>query len=235
MLAYVVVGKDQVLLDAVRPAVPFFEPLPIPLEGLSEDRPLRPAHKPPLLPRVVSREVRCAVAHPDLLVAPRNNLFAPVNPFVPIPPHKRPVLPLLRQQVDPVVQLAHSLGDLLARLRIAQLLGRQGARVEELLEAAVPKGAEQARADALAGQAPQDLELRFAVDEVLDLGAVDAEEEFAGVVLAWYGWGLGCIRTGLTVGASWECVNASCRRWLSLALEDLSGGRLRRRRLSGRR
>lgn len=81
------------------------------------------------------------------------------------------------------MELAHALRDLLGCPWLPQLLGRQRCSVEVLLKATVGKGSKQAWPNLLAGEPLQDLELAIAVDEVLDVRAVDAEEQLRGLLL----------------------------------------------------
>lgn len=57
--------------------------------------------------------------------------------------------------------------------------------MEELLEAAVLEGPEHSRANPLACQTLQDLKLSLAVDEVLDLWAINSEKELTVADVSW--------------------------------------------------
>lgn len=82
----------------------------------------------------------------------------------------------MREQIDTLVQLPHALGNLNRGVRVAEVPRSERAGVEELLKATVRKSTEEARADLLASQPAQDLKFRFSVNEMFDLGAVDAEK-----------------------------------------------------------
>lgn len=57
--------------------------------------------------------------------------------------------------------------------------------MEELFKATVLEGPEHSRANPLACQTLQDLEFSLAVDEVLDLWAVNSEEQFTVADVSW--------------------------------------------------
>ena len=72
------------------------------------------------------------------------------------------------------MELTHSLGYLLGGFRDAQISGGQSPRVEELFKSAVCESTQQPRTDFFASQTPQDLQLALSVNEMFDLGSVDA-------------------------------------------------------------
>ena len=83
----------------------------------------------------------------------------------------------------------------------AQVLGLERACFVVLLEAAVGEGAEEAGADVLPREAAEDLQLFLAVNQVVDLRAVDAEQELArtcqtGTIVFGEGTHLGRFRGG---------------------------------------
>lgn len=57
--------------------------------------------------------------------------------------------------------------------------------MEELFKATVLEGPEHSRANPLTCQTLQDLEFSLAVDEVLDLWAVNSEEQFTVADVSW--------------------------------------------------
>lgn len=145
-----------------------------------KDLPLNSTNQPPSAPRLPPFPTPALNPPQDFRIQILHNLRTPPHPLLPILPHKRPLLTLTLQQVNAIMQLTHSFRNLLTRTLDTQIRSRERRRIEELLEAAIRERAQQARADLLARQAAQDAELVLAVDEVLDLRPVDAQEEFGG-------------------------------------------------------
>lgn len=165
--------KHKLFLDLIRATEFVSEPLPILLKRIPEDRPRHSAHEATLPPRLRARLGRVVRGH-DLLVQPGDHLLAAINPLVPVPEDERAAFPLLVEQFDALVQLPHPLGDLLRRLRVPEIFGRQGPCIEILLESAVVESPQHAGPDILLSQTTQDLQLLLPVDQVVHLRAVDS-------------------------------------------------------------
>ena len=82
------------------------------------------------------------------------------------------------------MQLPHPLRNLLRGLGLPQMGRCERDSIEELLKAAVDKGTEQARSNLLPSQPSKHAEFSLSVDEMLDLWAVDSQENFLGWFLA---------------------------------------------------
>lgn len=145
--------KHQLLPQPRHPPILLIQPPPIPLHHPPKHRPLHPTHQPPLPPR---RHLLPALPRLGMRIQETNNMLAPLNPFIPIPPHERPFIPLRLKELNPIMQFPHSLSDLLRRLRIAEVLWREGGRNEVLLKPPIPKRPQQSRTNLLARESAQD-------------------------------------------------------------------------------
>jgi hypothetical protein len=120
----------------------------------------------------------------DLFIEERHRLLHLAKPLVPVLEHARPLIPFFSEQLDAVVQLPHAFGNLLGRLWLPHAGWGQRGSVQVLLESAIKKGPQQARADFLPGQPPQHVQLVLPVDQVLHLGPVDPQQNFGRLFLA---------------------------------------------------
>lgn len=184
-LTYIVVCKHETVLDGLGVLVDVVQVRSVLDHRVSELGPRHSAHVAVGLPRVdnrVATPIAGRALHLGIEVG--DDLGDIIQPLVPVLPHARAVVPLMLKQVDAVVQLPHPLGNLARGVGLAQVQGLERDGVEELLETAVLEGAQQARANLLAGKALEDLELVVAVDEVLHLWAVDAQQNLGRRLLA---------------------------------------------------
>jgi hypothetical protein len=90
----------------------------------------------------------------------------------------------MRQQLDTLVKLPHSLGNLLGHFGVAKVRWSQGDGIEELLESTILECTEQSWSDSLACQPLQHLELVVSVDEVLNLWTIDTKQKLGRHTLA---------------------------------------------------
>lgn len=115
----------------------------------------------------------CARLLVHLGIQPLDDLLHACKPLIPVAPDKWTVFALGVQQLDTVVELTHALSDVTAGVWVAHLRWRQWSSIEELFETTVLEGTQHARTNVLAGQTTKDEKFSFAVDQVLDLRAID--------------------------------------------------------------
>lgn len=99
------------------------------------------------------------------------------SPFSPVSPDRGAGGALGREDGDAKVKFFKAFGDVAGGGGNADVGFGEGGGGEEFFKAAVGEGSKEARADFLARETFEDGEFGVAVDEVRDLGAVDAEEE----------------------------------------------------------
>ena len=136
------VGKDEalanrslVLVGAVEVGAELDDSVPELWPGCSADIAVG---LPGVYHRGSTRPLRQVV---QILVKKLHNAANIVKPLVPVLPDTRTSVSLRREQINTVVQLAHSLGNLLHGIRLAQIHWPQCDGVEVLLEATILKGA----------------------------------------------------------------------------------------------
>lgn len=176
-------GKYKFLSNARGSTIQLIQPLAKPVNGAAE---LRPRHAADVatFPPGLRVSFLLVVSGRDLVVQPCNDLLAAADPLVPVLPDGRAGRALVGKQLDDVVQLSHALGDLDGGFGDAEVVPRERVGVEVFLEAAVLERAEHARANVLLRQTAKDTQLALAVDQVVDLGPVDAEQEFPTIIIS---------------------------------------------------
>lgn len=137
LITHIIVCKHQLLSDTSWTSILVEEPLPILLHGPPEERPVDTTDQPTFLPIFRARHCRPLFVYQDLIVKPGNDLFASINPLVPIPPDEGSFFTLLLQQLNAIVKLAHSLSYLLRSFGDANVPSGQRPRVEKLFESTV--------------------------------------------------------------------------------------------------
>jgi hypothetical protein len=85
----------------------------------------------------------------DLTIEIGDHFAGSLGPLVPIPPDKRTSVPLFLQKLDPIVQLSHSLRDVLGCFWDPQVFCCQSLGVKVLFKPAVLKGPQKTRSDLL--------------------------------------------------------------------------------------
>ena len=149
-----------------------------------EDWPLDTADKTPGPPSMSCPSCSSRIPRENLLVEILNSLLGLAQPLVPVIPDSRPAVFLLLEKADAIVKLPHALRNLLRGLRLTQMRRRERDSIEELLEAAVDKCAEQAWSYLLPRQSSEDAELGLSVDKMLYLWPVDSQENLLGWLLS---------------------------------------------------
>lgn len=176
---HVIVGKHQPLVEVVCSSILLVQPLPVFLNRLPEEIPRNTTNKATLPPQFEFRScLRVWLCLLNPFIKPFRDVLTPVDPLIPVAPDERSIIALLRKKINTLMKLAHALSDLYGGFRVAEVLARQCTGIEKLLEATVREGAKKTGANLLPSQATKDLELRFAIDEMLDLRAVDSKKKF---------------------------------------------------------
>ena len=170
-------SKHKLLPHSFRPAAHVVQPLPVPLNCSAELRPRNTAHIPTLPPRLFFGLLRVTVRS-DFIVKPGNHLLAAVHPLVPVVPNGWAASALFIVKLDVFVELAHALGDLLGCFWDAEVARGEGHGMVVLFETAILERTQDGRADVFLSQAAESAEFMFTVNQVFDLGAVDAQEKF---------------------------------------------------------
>jgi hypothetical protein len=110
------VGKDKLFPNARLATVHLLSLLPIYFDGLLKHWPFYPADKATLHPAFgVFRLNAISLPLHDLLVKPSDDLLTSVHPSVPIPPNERTSVAFFFKKFDTIMQLAHTLRNLLGR------------------------------------------------------------------------------------------------------------------------
>ena len=89
-------SKNEILLDLSPPAATGDQPLSVIIDGFAEGCPRDSTDKAPAAPGL-RRRFRLVVAGSDLLVQPVDDLFAAVNPLVPVLEDHRAAFSLILQ------------------------------------------------------------------------------------------------------------------------------------------
>jgi hypothetical protein len=106
-------------------------------------------------------------------------------------------VPLLLKKLNTRVQLTHAFSDLLGCCCLPHLFRGQGYSVEELLKSTVGERSQHPWPYPLPGQALQNAEFVVPIDQVLDVGPVNSQQQLLGLFLnnlrvaGWYAFG-GC-------------------------------------------
>lgn len=166
-------GKHHSLPDFTISAILVDEPLPIFLNRLAKSLPISSKDMTTLPPTIRLVQVFVFLG---VFVKPGHNLLGSICPLVPVLPYERPILFLLLSKFHSFVKFPHALRDLFRGLWHTEIFCSKRPGMQELLESAIGERPEQFGTDVLTPHSPENLQFRFSVNEVLDLGTIDAEE-----------------------------------------------------------
>lgn len=85
------------------------------------------------------------------MIDPVNYFLASLYPFIPVPPDEGSGVSFGFQKLDPVMEFAHPLGNLLRCFGNAEVACGQRTGIEVFLEPSIDEGAEEAGTDPLTG------------------------------------------------------------------------------------
>ena len=148
---HIVMCKDQLLLQISWASILAIQPFSIPINSITEDRPLNSTDQAPFLPLFHSRFRGTCFARNNLMVNPVDHFLASLHPLIPISPDKGSCISLRFQKIDTVMKFAHPLRNLLRRFWNSQVTCSKGTGVEIFLESPIDKGPEEAGANFLPG------------------------------------------------------------------------------------
>ena len=172
-MTYIVVGKDVAGAQLAGLSVLCLQPFAVLLHRLLEDSPFSATDKAARLPAIRASWLLGLLLLQDFAIKPHGNSFNTLEPLVPVLPNESTFIALTFEQVDTFVEFAHTLGDLLGSVRVTQVLRIECLCVEVLFESAVAECTQQARSYTLASQTAEDLQLGFAVNQMLNLRTID--------------------------------------------------------------
>lgn len=168
-------GKYELLPDRLLPAVGLNKELSVFVHHGLELGPVCTADEAPFLPRVARGGIRRRVVSSDLLIEEQSALLDIAHPAIPVLEHRRPLILLLLKEINTVVQLTHSLGNLLRCGRVPEQLRCQRFSVEILLESTIRESSQKPWSDSLPCKTLEDGQLSVPVNQILNVRAVDTE------------------------------------------------------------
>lgn len=112
---HIIMGKNQLLPHALATPILLSEPLAIAIHHFTEHRPFHSTDQTSLLQSLSLRTCFPLLAE-YLVIYPGDHFFTSGYPFIPISPDERTSIPFFIKQINSIMQLSHTLSNLLRSL-----------------------------------------------------------------------------------------------------------------------